>query len=212
MASTGLDPFDELQYWKLSDVLTLPQAACLILNIEPSALGSEDDQFWLRRTSLPLILFEDFQYDQLDSSFRALLEVLRGAVESENLPSQSLTNATGLSSSGILVSVSELKRWLKTKNMLPAFFFGERPDQSTEFLDPDNPRYSTRLAAAVRAWQAVTDTKGISPKQALTNWLNENAKELGLVDKQGTPIKQTIEDIAKVANWQITGGAPKTPG
>jgi hypothetical protein len=33
-----------------------------------------------------------------------------------------------------------------------------------------------------------------------------------LVDKQGKPNGTGIEEVAKVANWQTDGGAPKTPG
>jgi hypothetical protein len=80
------------------------------------------------------------------------------------------------------------------------------------YLDPVNPRYAPKLAAAVMAWQAVTDAGNVSPKQALTKWLNENALRLGLSSEDGVPIQAAIEDVAKVANWETKGGAPKTPG
>ena len=79
-------------------------------------------------------------------------------------------------------------------------------------LDPKNPRYAPKLAAAVRAWQAVTDPGKVSPKKALTKWLREHAAEFGLSDDEGKPNETGIEEVAKVANWQPGGGAPKTPG
>jgi hypothetical protein len=55
-------------------------------------------------------------------------------------------------------------------------------------------------------------TNGRSAKYALTKWLTENAANLGLVDSQGKTNSSGIEEIAKVANWQLTGGAPRTSG
>lgn len=80
-----------------------------------------------------------------------------------------------------------------------------------DYLDPMNPRYAPKLAAAVRAWQAVTDPNGKHPKQALAKWLREHATEFGLADDKGKPNEDGIEQVAKVANWKPGGGAPKTP-
>lgn len=79
-------------------------------------------------------------------------------------------------------------------------------------LDPENPRYAPKLAAAVRAWQAVTDPGTKTPKQATEKWLLEHAAEFSLTDEEGDPNKQGIKEVAKVANWKPLGGAPRTPG
>ena len=79
-----------------------------------------------------------------------------------------------------------------------------------DFLEPLNPRYAPKLAAAVRAWQAVTDAGKKSPKQALDKWLREHAAEYGLTNEEGKPIETAIEECSKVANWNQMGGAPKT--
>ena len=91
------------------------------------------------------------------------------------------------------------------------FLFPERTE-TADYLDPENSRYAPKLAAAVRAWQAVTDPAGRHPKQALMKWLRENAAEFGLTDDEGKPNETGIEEAAKVANWQPGGGAPRTPG
>ncbi|NBQ69215.1 MAG: hypothetical protein EBU46_10415 [Nitrosomonadaceae bacterium] len=104
-----------------------------------------------------------------------------------------------------------LVAWLEELGHRAAFFFSgvtECPD----YLDRKNPRYAPKLAAAVRAWQAVTDPHGTHPKQALQNWLLEHARELGLTRANGKPNQNAIDEIAKVANWRPSGGAPKTPG
>jgi hypothetical protein len=53
---------------------------------------------------------------------------------------------------------------------------------------------------------------GKHPKGALSKWLREHAAELGLSDDDGKPNETGIEEVAKVANWQPGGGAPKTAG
>lgn len=110
-----------------------------------------------------------------------------------------------------------------------AFFFPDRPNDidaaalsgskpkndkadCADYLNPDHPRYAPKLAAAVRAWQFVTEPNGKHPKQALTKWLRDHAEEFGLVDDKGKPNETGIDEVAKVANWQPGGGAPKTPG
>jgi hypothetical protein len=60
-------------------------------------------------------------------------------------------------------------------------------------------------------WQAVTDAGKKSPKQALDKWLRENAVRFGLTNDEGKPIEAAIEECSKVANWNQSGGAPKTP-
>ena len=71
------------------------------------------------------------------------------------------------------------------------------------------------IAAAIRAWEHVTTNQmlleGKTPKQALEKWLRENARDYGLTKDDGKPNELGITDAAKVANWKMDGGAPKTP-
>lgn len=110
------------------------------------------------------------------------------------------------------VYMDSLKDWLKSKGFRPAFFF---PDNKTglDYMSPDHPRYSAKLAAAVKVWEAMADENlysGKSPKRGMETWLKTHYKELGLVWKE--KINGTgIEEVAKVANWIEGGGAPTTP-
>ena len=109
------------------------------------------------------------------------------------------------------VAVVDLQDWLVGRNIRPEFFFPN--DRITpEYLDSTNSRYAPKLAAAVHAWQQVTDGQGSHPKSALNKWLRENAAQFGLVDKGGKVNETAIGECAKVANWKPEGGAPKTPG
>jgi hypothetical protein len=108
------------------------------------------------------------------------------------------------------VNAVSLKKWLRSKGITKGFFFPELV-ATLDFLDPTHPRYAPKLAAAVKAWQAVIDPVKKSPKQALGKWLREHAVEFGLTNEEGQPIETAIEECSKVANWDAKGGATKTP-
>jgi hypothetical protein len=52
---------------------------------------------------------------------------------------------------------------------------------------------------------------GTTAKQAMMKWLRRHADQYGLTKDDGNPNEQGIEEIAKIANWDSKGGAPKTP-
>lgn len=74
------------------------------------------------------------------------------------------------------------------------------------YLQSGHPRYAAKLAAAVRAWEAVVEpAPGTTIKQSLERWLAENAERFALSGN-------AIVECSAVANWNQRGGAPKTPG
>ena len=81
-----------------------------------------------------------------------------------------------------------------------------------DYLDSHHARYAPKLAATVRAWEAVTEPGKLSPKRALKKWLTEHASEYEPLNEKNKPINTAIEECAKVANWQPRGGAPTTQG
>jgi hypothetical protein len=111
------------------------------------------------------------------------------------------------------VTRDDLVLWLRSRGITDGFFFplDKETPEIPDYLDPNGPRYANKLSAAVHAWQAVTDPGKSSPKKALEKWLRENAVMFGMTDDEGNPVNQAIEDCSKVANWQPSGGAPKTP-
>ena len=100
--------------------------------------------------------------------------------------------------------------------MHTGFFFPEKVENKVAYLDPANQNYSSKLAAAISAWDAVRSdeslTRGKTVKQAIIVWLRKNADRFGLTKDDGNPNEQGIEEVAKIANWDTKGGAPKTPG
>ena len=108
------------------------------------------------------------------------------------------------------VYTDSLFRWINSGavRILPG---RDRLRNEHDCTDSNNPRYAPKLAAAVSAWQHVTDPGGKHPKQALAKWLREHASDFCLTDAKGKPNETGIEEVAKVANWRPGGGSPKTP-
>jgi hypothetical protein len=113
------------------------------------------------------------------------------------------------------IAVDDLRAWLRWRGFKTGFFFPV-PEADPDYLSETHPNYSAKLAAAIEAWKAVSADaelrRGKSVKQALAVWLRQHANEFGLTKEDGSPNEQGIDDVAKIANWDTRGGAPKTPG
>jgi|SRR5215471_19795087 len=204
-----MDGFD---YWRLCDELTVVQAALLIAGCDPSS----DANF-----------VEGWNAEQRPIGYEAAKTAIsnalrRGAITGRVFPiyDYDINGSTcGVQEDSIdlassRVEVDSLREWLAGRGLKTGFFFPQGIN-SPDYLDPRHPRYAPKLAAAVRAWLATGNESAISgksPKQALVKWLREHAAEFGMTDDDGKPNETGIEEAAKVANWQPTGGAPKTPG
>lgn len=220
--------------WRLADTLTVYQAAALIAGVDPNRVridsfgdpwvkgeGTEEidpNTEWVRTAfaamvnainagTLPATIRRDARlgrWDELPNigeEMRPISHEEADFVIYREAPDWSKTT----------VAVSNLVAWLESRGVRTGFFF-PKETSDVEYLDPQNPRYAPKLAAAVKAWLAVTDTGGNHPKKALAKWLREHAAEFGLTDDDGKPNETAIEEISKVCNWQPTGGAPRTPG
>lgn len=201
---------DGLDFWRLCEELTIVQAALLIADSDPGLDGAYVEGWETRNRPVGY-----------ESAKIAILTAFRrGAIAGRRVPqyltdvdsSQTTEIEDSIDISKTTVEVESLRAWLKTRGVKPGFFFPATTDEPDYLVrSPKNARYAPKLAAAVRAWQAVTETNGKSPKQALIKWLREHAHDVGLCDEDGKPNDQGIEECAKVANWEPSGGAPKTP-
>lgn len=196
-------------FWRLPFELTVQQAALLVVGVDPS--GNEH-------------ACEDWKVQERPRGYEAVKQGISAALRArkitgKNVPLPDLDfnqNPVGVLEGTTDVKQSFVDRdslvaWLASRGIRTGFFFPPAPDEP-DYLDPNNPRYAPKLAAAVRAWQAVTETVGKTPKQALEKWIREHAAEFGLSDEDGMPNKTGIEEVAKIANWKPSGGAPRTPG
>ncbi len=108
-----------------------------------------------------------------------------------------------------LIKLEEVERFEQEHGFLGCV---SREDDKTSFaplFDASRKEYPKKLAVAIEAWGAVTSDpqllkKHKSPKAALAAWLKGNKARYPWLNKQ------TIEDIAKVANWK-SGGPKETP-
>ena len=105
--------------------------------------------------------------------------------------------------------------WLKLRGFTIGFFFPEPQQTKPDYLNPQHERYSPKLAAAIGAWETISGNSALrankTVKQALVIWLRQNGNKFGLTKEDGNPNEQGIEEVAKIANWDAKGGAPKTP-
>jgi hypothetical protein len=205
--------------WRLSDPLTVNQAAALIAGFDPVSVrfnGNQEPSHFETETGLAdtdgiaevqavfYALTNSIQGDTLQATIRYDLPPEHPQDEfncgDEPEPEWAITTVRRV----------DLIEWLKAHGFNTGFFFPVATD-SRDYLDPKNPRYAPKLAAAVKAWEAVTDPQRKTPKQALTVWLRENAAMFGLTDEEGRQNETGIDEVAKVANWK-PGGAAKTPG
>ncbi|EJF90363.1 hypothetical protein [Bartonella tamiae] len=107
------------------------------------------------------------------------------------------------------VKLIDLKKWFESRGFKPKIFF---PDVEVhEFKDPHHPRYAPKLAAVVGAWEAIKEADlNKTVKQTLVKWLNLNAAKYELLGEDGLPRANIIQELAGIANWEPSGGAPKT--
>jgi hypothetical protein len=112
------------------------------------------------------------------------------------------------------IHIDDLRDWLRSRGYNSGFFFSHS-EQKPDFLNNQHANYSSKLAAAIEVWNAVTENpslaKGKSVKQAMMIWLRSHAGRFDLIKEDGNPNESGIEEVAKVANWNTKGGAPETP-
>jgi len=200
-----------LDFWGLCDELSIVQAALLIAGRDPSTDASYIEGWDAEKRPVG--------YEAAKTAISNSLR--RGAISGKLIPiyehdingNECGTVEDSIDLAKSRIEVESLRTWLAGRGLKTGFFFPE-PRALQEYLDPTHPRYAPKLAAAVLAWQATGNEalSGKSPKQALLKWLREHAAEFDLTDDDGKPNETGIEEAAKVANWQPTGGAPKTPG
>ncbi|MBP6719194.1 MAG: hypothetical protein KA173_10045 [Rhodoferax sp.] len=224
----NLEIMNDWDAMRLADVLTIAEAACCIVGVPTTRLGFNTMTDPYLQSAPGDGTNEDVSY----AVFNRVVKAVSNSIRAGKLQAVVLNKGEhqGAQRSGeeteclsrppdeidpwvTLIDVDTLKAWLVSRNLRPPFFF---PDETVctgdpDYLNPKHPRYSGRLAAAVHAWLAVSDTDGKSPKQALEKWLREHAALYGMTSEEGNPVNQTVEECSKVANWDRGGGAPKTP-
>ncbi len=202
---------ESLDYWRLCDELSIIQAALLVAECDPGGKYG---------------YAENWDIDERPMGYEAAKTAItnafrRGAIKGQLIPKYEYDingNQCGEIEDSInlvesRVAVDSLRDWLKTRGIRTGFFFPTTPD-APDYLNQNHPRYSAKLAAAVKVWHAMEDEnlmRGKAVKDAMREWLESRYRELGLTWK-GEINKSGIDEAVKVANWKTDGGATKTPG
>ena len=106
------------------------------------------------------------------------------------------------------VQFADMKKWFENKNEVHPFF---SPNENIEsFRSIKHPRYSSKLACVVAAWEAFTSvSNNKNAKQTLEAWILKNGAQFGVGEK-GNVTPGIAKALATIANWDISGGAIKT--
>ncbi len=223
------DAYDIDPFWGLNEDFTIDEAAALIVGMNPAYVDrcERDTNFernypGLRPTRAALVsainakkLRATLRYDAEPRYVAGIDNLMeRGYWQGEDV-----TEVDGSDGESFVIgavpnwrtstlAIDDLREWLSRKDWRSAFFFpniaeSAAPSGVPDYLDRTNRRYAPKLAAAVLAWRAVTDAGKRSPKAALTKWLTDHADDLGLS-------ANGINEAATVANWDTSGGAPRS--
>lgn len=193
--------YGQRHYWITADTLTIFQIALLMAGYDPSDFEGTSINNWTKSAV---------------ESTKVHISSTKNAVTAHKLSAVSIAHYEygGIGQDERSIDVGELRDWFESRGIYNSVFHA-KPPNFDGFDNPGSQFYAPKLAAAVDAWRAVTAEskwlRGKSPKQALQAWLAENAASYGLADKDGKPNTTGIEEIAKVANWKPSGGAPTTP-
>lgn len=197
---------EDIDFWRIPDHFSIVQAALLACGCDPQDLQHTVENNLRNRPK----------------GYIAIRTALFNAVRSDRLETECVEYERdehgcmlGLDLHRTLISVADLDNFFRARGIACEIFNRNRLEVAGQ-LSPDHPQFPLKLGAAIKAWTAVTSDpstlRGKSPKQALAKWLTDNAKELGLLNKDGGLNTTGIEEICKVANWKPGGGATPTPG
>jgi hypothetical protein len=200
------DDFEHLEsqtYWSAwghSEILTLREAACLLAGIDPGKYRYSNRVMPTKAEALSSALEQAIKVGSLqpfavygwdDNGDRAPLYL------NQVSPHAGISDVS-------TAKVEDLAVWCDKKGI--THYWPRHKERTPQTLS-DSRAYPPELQAAIEAFEAVSNdpqlTVGRSVKAALTEWLRLNKTDLS---------NGACERIATVANWQPSGGAPKTPG
>lgn len=203
------DYFDDFEhaesqaYWSVwghAEILTLREAACLLAGIDPGKYRYSDRTMPTQAEGLASALEQAIKLGTL-KPFAAFGWDENG--DPEPLQPNAIAPHAAISDRSTVL-VEELAIWCDKKSITN---YWRRRQETPQLAHCDPSIYPPELQAAIEAFEAVSNdsrlTAGRSVKAALMDWLKSNKSDLS---------NGACERIAIVANWQPTGGAPKTPG
>jgi hypothetical protein len=187
--------------WRKAEILSIQNAAALIAGYDPQVVDN---------------CRNDADFEQKFPKISTIENALENAILTGTLKvnAEYIEDPSNfsikLSVEKTTVQVDTLRDWAENRGLKTDFFSTRAIKKHIpDFLDKNHKNYAPKLAAAVNAWHAITEDPSLieekTVKQALINWLYENADQFGLIKKDGNPNKLGIDEIAKVSNWHPNG-------
>lgn len=205
---------DISEYWKLADELSVHDASCLIVGVDPEK--TNEFFMWDQCDGLNRLEFQQSPNGYM-ATRSAIMSALRsGLINGHHHVESDINGKEWVEIHNSYVKVDSLKSWLQQKGFNHGYFF-QNDVVIEDYLNKNNLYYSAKLAAAVAVWKAVSgDPKlknnGKSIKTNMINWLTAHAAEFDLIKDDGEINNNAIDNqVAMVANWDKLGGSPKTP-
>ncbi len=120
-----------LELWRLRDLLTVHEAAMLVVGTDPSG-------------------------EARPTGYEAVKGAILSAVLNDQIEGNVVSDFGDIDVHRTEIVVASLRTWLKRRGIGNGFFFPEET-AGLDFLDPKNPRYARKLAATVFAWRGTGD-------------------------------------------------------
>lgn len=181
MIETGIS-----EYWRLARELSVQQAVCLIIGIDPESAEGAYCDGWdshlrpkgygavkaaLTHAILSLELSATIRrqawergWNEEPSTGQAFTNDVIIATDDASfdaalVPSRGLIYHTYPDWMLTTVKVNDLKGWLVAQGFHTGFFFPDdsKPSNTPDYLNPKHPRYPHKLAAAIKVWEAMED-------------------------------------------------------
>lgn len=182
--------------WKLIPDANVWQVVALSLDIDPDRVTKYADD-WKAGGR-----FVNHEGDQ----FRDRVDIIRANIKTIAHLSRAI-DKNGIEYNEL--NIANFAQWAISNNIvipdqMKALANGQTTSEK-EMFDVSNSNYPRELHIAVMAWQAVSNMQSlkVSPKAKLREWLDNKYSDNELTNA-------ARERISTVANWNKTGGAPKT--
>jgi hypothetical protein len=205
---------NSLDYWRWCDELTIWQAALLCVDIDPSSNEGINCLNW--QVKERPAGFEAVRSALFSAFMKGLITGREVAESNIDINGNEYFIPDTIDKFHSIIEVESLKAWMVKRGLNSSFFISSESGLPS-YLNKDHHHYSPKLAAAIYAWQAVSNDEkykdnGKTFKQNLINWLISHAAEFGLIKDNGEINNLAIENqIAMVSNCDTLGGAAKTP-
>ena len=200
MAGRQFDEFMEPGWneWQHFEIVTIRQAACLLSFVDPMADAGNGFKIVSEAKTKAALISQAVKLGRLRAE-NLYVQDWNG----NGYPLNDISEiGSDVLSDNSEIRTIELAAWCNSKG------FAHPWECQGDHGSPDLSRhYPIELRAAIDAFSAVYDDpraiSGKHPRQALAEWLEANRPGL---------TANARDRIATVANWQPSGGAPKTPG